>query len=124
MDLTSHDVDKSKDTLHTELLDTKIIKTIVPTHNAVSNHAGYGGSYYYKVGSRVHVHLGIKTNTTELIKIFTLPQGFKPYSPVNATGFGGSALSSCGVSVSANGDISVQTNAGYGSIDLDFDAVS
>lgn len=110
--------------LEKEVLNPNIIKPLVPTHSAVSNYENYGNSYYYKVGTRVHIHLGLKIDTKEYTSIFILPEGYRPYSSVNFIGFGGSGLSSCGVSISPSGNMSVQTQAGYGSIDLDFDAVS
>lgn len=107
-----------------KLLDTSLIKPLVPTNNAVSNHTGYGNSYYYKIGTRVHVHLGLKIDTKESVNIFTLPAGYRPYSVINAIGFGSSGMTSCGATVNPNGTISVITQNGYGSVDLDFDAVS
>jgi hypothetical protein len=57
-----------------EKLDTNIIIPITPNTVGISNHEGYGNSYYYKIGTRVHVHLGLKVEPKNLVDIIILPE--------------------------------------------------
>lgn len=107
-----------------EFLDVSRIKPITPTHASVTNHPGYGNSYYYKIGSKVHVHLGLKINTTETVTICTLPQGYRPYSSVALRGIGSSVATQSGFLITSTGEITVNAPNGYGCVDIDFDAVS
>lgn len=39
---------------------------------------GWGGCYYYKIGTKVTVHIGVRLTSVVRTKIFTLPEGFRP----------------------------------------------
>lgn len=93
-----------------------------------TNYSGYGNCYYYKKGSRVHVHVGLQNltpNSTAII--FTLPQEYRPYTQIYAKGTGTSLsrISTTAI-IDANGSISVTTLDGdtYFGADIDYDAYS
>lgn len=66
-------------------LTPKIINIIKP--NIGYNYDAYGNSYYYMIGSRVHIHIGINRLTeNQNNTITTLPENFRPNSPVASSG--------------------------------------
>ena len=107
-----------------ELLNISKITHIKPTHSLVSNYQPYGNSYYYKVGSRVHVHIGVKIDTTDYVHIYQLPEGYRPYMPINMLGIGASLINTTGFCINTNGEIALRTNNSYGCVDIEYDAVS
>lgn len=90
-----------------------------------SNYSGYGNCYYYKKGSRVHVHIGIQgltegVNTT----ISILPSGYRPASLISAIGFGAGWSEKAVLLVTQNGELNVQSEGSYAMIDVEYDAFS
>ena len=90
-----------------------------------SNYSGYGNCYYYKKGSRVHVHIGIQgitggVNTT----ISILPSGCRPSSLISAIGFGAGWSEKAVLLVTQNGELNVQSEGSYAMIDVEYDAFS
>lgn len=90
-----------------------------------SNYSGYGNCYYYKKGSRVHVHIGIQgltegVNTT----ISILPSGYRPASLISAIGFGTGWSEKAVLLVTQNGELNVQSEGSYAMIDVEYDAFS
>lgn len=90
-----------------------------------SNYSGYGNCYYYKKGSRVHIHIGIQgltggVNTT----ISILPSGYRPSSLISAIGFGTSWSEKAVLLITQNGELNVQSEGSYAMIDVEYDAFS
>lgn len=100
-------------------LKSSIIHQVTP--NGATNHAFYGGTFYYKIGSRVHVHIGIKLTSTADTNIFTLPVGFRPYTIIGANGLGNITNSTSGVQITSDGSVTVNTQNSYALIDVEFD---
>lgn len=100
-------------------LNTSIIHQVTPTNG--SNYASYGNTYYYKVGSRVHVHIGISLSATSYTVILTLPTGYRPMIRSAFAGIGSGLDTFVGIQVETNGDIAVITKSGYVMADFDFD---
>lgn len=90
-----------------------------------SNYSGYGNCYYYKKGSRVHIHIGIQgltggVNTT----ISILPSGYRPSSLISAIGFGTGWSEKAVLLITQNGELNVQSEGSYAMIDVEYDAFS
>lgn len=90
-----------------------------------SNYSEYGNCYYYKKGSRVHIHIGIQgltggVNTT----ISILPSGYRPSSIISAIGFGSSWSEKAVLLITQNGELNVQSEGSYAMIDVEYDAFS
>lgn len=105
-------------------LNPNIAIPIIPNNNKISNYVGFGGSFYYKVGTRVHIHLGIKVESDAWESLFQLPAGYRPYSVVQQSLCGSSLVMNTGVNVGSDGNVSVQTNSNYIGGDFEFDAFS
>ena len=100
-------------------LKSSIIHQVTPTNG--TNHPYYGGTYYYKTGSRVHVHIGINLTTKNDTTIFTLPVGYRPYTIIGAVGLGTATNATSGVQILKNGNVVVNTQSSYALIDAEFD---
>lgn len=90
-----------------------------------SNYSEYGNCYYYKKGSRVHIHIGIQgltggVNTT----ISILPSGYQPSSLISAIGFGAAWSEKAVLLITQNGELNVQSEGSYAMIDVEYDAFS
>lgn len=105
-------------------LNSNIVIPIAPTNDKISNYEGFGSSFYYKVGTRVHIHLGIKVESNVWELLFQLPVGYRPYSVIQQSLCGSSLLMNTGVNVGSDGNVSVQTNSNYIGGDFEFDAFS
>lgn len=65
------------------------ITPIVPTLNAGTHYATYGGCWYYKVGNRVRVHIGVDGITASTATVlWTMPVGYRPKDGIAFTGQG------------------------------------
>lgn len=82
----------------------------------------YGRCYYYKIGTRVHVHIGIKLS--ELKTVFIMPPGYRPIIDIFATGVGSNFNFISSARLISNGEIVVMPNDGYAGIDIEYDAFS
>ena len=100
-------------------LKVSIIHQVTPTNG--SNHELYGNTYYYKVGSRVHVHIGMSLSTTERTILFNLPAGFRPKTMLGYASIGSDLSKFVGLQFNSNGNIVGQTASGYILADIDFD---
>lgn len=91
-----------------------------------SNYASYSNSYYYKIGSRVHIHLGLSGLTANnLQKVFDIPSGYRPYSHLVSIGQGGgSDLVGQGIVDIDHHSLYVRSPSAYISVDFDYDAFS
>lgn len=99
------------------------IKYFTPNNNA-NNYNGYGGCYYYKVGSRVHLHIGVSVNTTSNISIGTLPEQYKPITVVSCIGLGASLETYSAIQINEAGLITINSKTGYALIDLEYDTLN
>ena len=100
-------------------LKTSIIHYVTPTVG--SNYELYGNTYYYKVGSRVHVHVGISINAQSYTVIFTLPVGFRPKTMLGFVGVGSSLDNFAGLQINPDGTINTIAKNGYVLADMEFD---
>lgn len=87
-----------------------------------TGYAYYGNCYYYKVGTRVHIHLGLSGLPNGQVNIFTLPVGYRPLSAMGGAGVGDVPSHYAGWEVITNGNVSVHTAYGYMLADIEFDA--
>lgn len=100
-------------------LKPSIIHQVTPTNG--TNYAYYGGTYYYKVGSRVHVHVGISINVQNYTTIFTLPVGFRPKTVLGFVGVGSGLDNFAGLQIDPSGPITTIAKNGYVLADMEFD---
>lgn len=92
---------------------------------AGQSYSSFDGCYYYKRGSRVHVHIGISDITANTrTTVFTLPQGFRPYRAITQYGTASSIANIAKATISKLGVIDVYSSGTYANIDLEYDAFS
>ena len=92
-----------------------------PTASTVSNYNDYGNCYYYKIGSRVHLHIGVKIDTTKIELIYILPTGYKPITALGYVGIGASMSSYATIHITTNGGLNIYSSSGYALIDCEYD---
>ena len=100
-------------------LKSSIIHYVTPTVG--SNYELYGNTYYYKVGSRVHVHVGISINVQTYTTIFTLPVGFRPKTMLGFVAPGSGLDNFAGLQIQPDGKIVTIAKNGYVIADMEFD---
>ena len=100
-------------------LKSSIIHQVTPTVG--SNYELYGNTYYYKVGSRVHVHVGISINAQSYTTIFTLPVGFRPKTMLGFVAVGSGLDNFAGLQIGTDGTIATIAKNGYILADMEFD---
>lgn len=100
-------------------LKSSIIHQVTPTVG--SNYEMYGNTYYYKVGSRVHVHVGISINAQTYTTILTLPVGFRPKTMLGFVGVGSGLDNFAGLQIGTDGSIATIAKNGYVIADMEFD---
>ena len=100
-------------------LKSSIIHQVTPTVG--SNYELYGNTYYYKVGSRVHVHVGISINVQTYTTIFTLPVGFRPKTMLGFVALGSGLDNFAGLQIGTDGSIATIAKNGYVIADMEFD---
>ena len=92
------------------------------TPNNCSNYNNYGNCYYYRVGSRVCVHVGVSGLTSaKFTQIYTLPSGYRPLSQYKAIGGGSKADDFSTLQVNTNGEVYVVSQGQHAIIDGMFD---
>lgn len=94
------------------------------TPNNANNYAGYGGCYYYKVGSRVHLHVGVSISNTSSITIGILPEQYRPITAVCAVGLGSNMSTFSTMQVTEDGGININSSSGYALIDVEYDTLN
>lgn len=94
------------------------------TPNNASNYEGYGNCYYYKVGSRVHLHVGVSISNTSSITIGILPEQYKPITAVCAVGLGSNMSNFSTMQVTEDGGININSSSGYALIDVEYDTLN
>lgn len=100
-------------------LKSSIIHQVTPTVG--SNYEMYGNTYYYKVGSRVHVHVGMSINAQNYTIIFTLPIGFRPKTMLGFVAPGSSLDNFAGLQIGTDGTVATIAKNGYVIADMEFD---
>lgn len=99
------------------------VTPIVPTLDAGSHNATFGGCYYYKIGHRVHVHVGVggltSGTTTDL---WYMPVGYRPYSNISVVGTGASMTNYGRLRISETGRVYINANAASADVDIEYDA--
>lgn len=94
------------------------------TPNNASNYEGYGNCYYYKIGSRVHLHVGVSISSTSDITIGNLPEQYRPITPVCAVGLGSDMSTFSKMQVSEYGRMNINSSSGYALIDVEYDTLN
>lgn len=94
------------------------------TPNNASNYEGYGNCYYYKIGSRVHLHVGVSISSTSNTTIGTLPEQYRPITAVCAVGLGSDMSSFSTMQVTEGGGININSSSGYALIDVEYDTLN
>ena len=69
-------------------LKSTILHKITPI-NSTNYDEGWGGSYYYKTGSRVYLHVAVGLTMKKQTNITTLPIGYRPRTKIVNTCSGG-----------------------------------
>ena len=102
--------------------------TITFTPSSGTSYSSYGGCYYYKVGKRVHVHLGISGLTANtLTTAYTMPAGYRPATTHSSAGYAGrtsSATRAITGYIGSDGVITITCATTSGMIDFDYIAGS
>lgn len=89
---------------------------------AGQNYPNWGGCYYYKSGSRVHVHLGIQGLPANTVAtVFILPDIVHPKTRILSIGSSGSFPGVARVEISLDGGINVTSQDSYVAADIDYD---
>ena len=99
--------------------------TPVDINNAISgtSWSTLGGCWYYKIGSRVHLHIavsGLTANTNA--DIYTMPAGFRPYGTVVAAGRGNDGSTFASMWVSSAGVVTIRSTGTNAAVDIEYDA--
>lgn len=88
----------------------------------------WGSCYYYKIGSKVTVHIGVRMPTINRTKIFTLPEGYRPPGTIPIWGGGADGAkpdqSFCeifGNTLGADGEIYVKCPSKLGLFLVEYD---
>ena len=83
----------------------------------------WGGCFYYKRGTTVTVHIAVKLGTSNRVRVFNLPVGYRPSATVVAWGGGadGEVPDSSFCETYDSGDVMVKSNSQYALILYSFD---
>ena len=96
---------------------------ISPTLSVGVNWANYGNCYYYKVGHRVTVHIGVSQIAASTRQtLWYLPAGYRPRATAIATGIGGDTQYISKVHVASSGSVLVWSQSSYALVEVSFDA--
>ena len=104
------------------LLADATIVNITPL--AGSNYSSYSNSFYYKIGTRVHIHLGLKGLTANTLQqVFDIPVGYRPRGHMVSVGQGGgSDVVGQGIIQADTHTLEVRSPSAYISVDFEYDA--
>lgn len=92
-----------------------------------SNYANYGNCYYYKIGTKVHIHIGVQGLTSGTNNhIYTLPAGYIPKTQITFVGAGSTTLAYSLLMIDTYGRVRIypSAQATHASIDGEYDAYS
>lgn len=99
------------------------VTPIEPTLSAGAHYDTFGRCWYFKIGHRVRVHIGVSgltANTTTTL--WTMPAGYRPYSSVSFTGQSSSYSNIARCRVLENGEVRVSAASTYATAYMEFDA--
>lgn len=107
--------------------DASVLCTVTPIEPTLLepcyHSTTYGRCWYYKIGHRVHLHVGISGLTSgTTADVFYLPEGYRPYSMVSNVGTGTSMTNYSRLRVATDGRVFVNANAASACVDIEFDA--
>lgn len=102
------------------LLDKTIVHSITPI-NSTNYDEGWGGTYYYKVGSRVYLHVAIALTTKKQTKITTLPVGYRPRTNVINACSGGNLGVYGAIQINPDGNVYCYSDGVHFFGDINFD---
>mgnify|MGYP001040035959 FL=1 len=102
-------------------LDTKIKRTFEPLVG--KSHSRWGGCYYYKVGTRVTLHIGVNLGTTVRSKLHIMEEGFRPIGAISGWGGGADAnnLDKSFIELYPDGEIWIAAPSKFALITVEFD---
>lgn len=99
------------------------VTPIVPTLDTGSHYSTFGGCYYYKIGYRVHVHIGVSGLTSgTTADLWYMPEGYRPYANVSVVGTGSSMTNYGRLRISTTGRVYINANAANACVDVEYDA--
>lgn len=107
--------------------DASVLCTVTPIEPTLLEpcyHSNtYGRCWYYKIGHRVHLHVGISGLTSgTTADVFYLPEGYRPHSIISNVGTGASMSNYSRMRVATDGRVFVNANAASACVDIEFDA--
>lgn len=89
------------------------VTPIVPTLNTGTHYSTYGGCWYYKIGHRVRLHIGVNGLTASTqTTLWTMPAGYRPKSGIAFTGQGSSSANYSRCRVTSAGEVWVNVSSG------------
>lgn len=101
------------------------VTPIVPTLDAGTHHATYGGCWYYKIGYRVRVHIGVAELTANTkTTLWQMPTGYIPKAGIAVNGQGSTYANVCRARVTSTGEVIVNSAAAYATAYMEYDAFS
>ena len=100
-----------------------ISKVINFTPQNATNYENYGNCYYYKIGSKVHLHIGILCDNSTKSVIYTMPEGFRPYTTVNSMGRGEDLDKYGMMAIGTDGKIYCISSTKYFVADIEYDVI-
>ena len=101
-------------------LKSSIIHSVTPI-DSTNYDDGWGGTYYYKVGSRIHLHVAVALTTKKQTNIMTLPIGYRPRTKIVNTCSGGDLGVFGTIQVSPDGKVYCYSNGVHLFGDIIFD---
>lgn len=119
---TSTDYSRYFNVYNPNVLNSGDIIYFVPTN--VENYLGYGNCYYYKIGSKIHLHVGVKITATTNVPIYTLPEKYRPITTIGVVGLGDSLSSYSTMQINEQGLVSINSQSGYALIDTEYDTLN
>lgn len=99
-------------------------RIILEPNNGCSSYPNWGGCYYYKVGTRVTVHIGIQGLTPNQYNGnigVLLPVGYRPRHETNTIGSSGTSVGYSNLSLFTGGSIGVVSTGSYCLAEASFD---
>lgn len=105
---------------YTNDLDSNEKNSITP--NVGTSYSTFGGCYYYKIGTRVHIHLGLSGLTANTnLGIYTMPNAWKPSNTIAQLGIAEDLTGTSVAQIETSGVITVRSTGTYALIDLEYD---
>ena len=87
-------------------------------------HETYGNCWYYKSGTKVHLHIGINSlpDSTKEKKIYTMPEGYRPSCVICGRGISAVVTGNSNVMIWPSGTVNFYSTDGYAIVDVEYDA--